>query len=116
MASPQIKIFTSLAAVAIIYAFLCNIRISRKARELANRLQKERPELWSSLNPFTRNYNGGHPGLKLLYRQKVVDLPGFDEAYEKLHAIERKLLWGIAIGAACIGAVIIGTRYWGWHW
>ena len=116
MASPQIKIFISLAAVASIYAFLCNIRMSRKARVLASWFQQERPDLWSTLNPFSRNYNGGHPGLKILYRKKAVDLPGFDEAYGQLHAMERKMLWGIAISAISIGAVIIGTRYWGWHW
>ena len=116
MASPQIKIFISLSAVAGIYAFLCNIRMSRKARELANWLQQERPDLWSSVNPFSRNYNGGQPGLKILYRKKLVDLPGFDEAYEQLHSMERKLLWGIAIGSVSIGVVIVGIRYWGWHW
>ena len=116
MASPQIKILISLSAVTIIYAFVCEIRLSRKARKLANWLQKQRPELWSELNSFARNYNGGHPGLKILYRRNAVGLPLFDQQYEQLRSLERKLLWGIGIGSVCIGLVIIGSKFWDWHW
>jgi len=116
MPSPQIKILISLAAVSLVYAFLWDIRMSRKASKLANWLQKERPDLWSELNSFSRNYKGGHPGLKILYRRNVVDLPGFNQEYEQLHSMERKLLWGIGIGSVCIGLVIAGFRFWGWHW
>ena len=50
MASPQIKILISLSAVTIIYAFVCEIRLSRKASKLENWLQKQRPDLWLELN------------------------------------------------------------------
>ncbi len=116
MASPQIIILVSLAGVSIVYAFICDIRLSRKASKLRNWLQKERPELWSKLNFFARNWNGGHPGVKLLYRMKVVGLPWFDHQCEQLHALERKLLWGIIIGAVCIGLAIAGSKFWGWQW
>jgi hypothetical protein len=107
MTSPQIKILISIAAVSLVYAFVCNTRLSKKAGKLANWLQKERPDLWSELNFIARNWNGGQPGLKLLYRRNVVDLPSFDQQYEQLHSIERQLLWGIIVGAVCIGLVII---------
>jgi hypothetical protein len=116
MASPQIKILISLSAVTIIYAFVCEIRLSRKAKKLAKQLQKQRPDLWSELNSFARNYNGGYPGLKILYGRHAADLPLFDQRYEQLRALERKLLWGIGIGSVCIGLVIIGFKFWGWHW
>ena len=116
MASPQIKILISLSAITIIYAFLCEIRLSRKARKLANWLQKQRPDLWSELNSFARNYNGGHPGLKILYRKNVVGLPMFNQQFEQLRSLERKLFWGIGMGSLCIGLTIIGFKYWGWHW
>ena len=77
MASPQIKILISLAGVSIVYAFVCNIRLSRRASKLADWLQKERPDLWSELNVVARNWNGGLPGLKLLYRREVVGLHKF---------------------------------------
>ena len=116
MASLQIKILISLSAFTIIYAFVCKIRLSRKARKLANWLQKQRPDLWLELNSFARNYNGGHPGLKILYRRDAVGLQLFDQQYEQLRSLERKLLSGIGIGSVCIGLVIIGSKFWGWHW
>ncbi|MBT8373473.1 MAG: hypothetical protein KJN80_01025, partial [Deltaproteobacteria bacterium] len=103
MASPQIKILISLAAVSIIYAFVCEIRLSRKARKLAYWLQEQRPDLWSELNSFARTYKGGYPGLKILYRRKTVGLLLFDQQYEQLRSLERKLFWGLGIGSVCIG-------------
>lgn len=116
MASPQIKILVSLGGVSIVYAFICNIRLSQKASKLRDWLQKERPELWSGLNFVARNWHGGYPGLKLLYRKNIVGLPRFDQQYEQLHTLERKLLWGIIIGSVCLGLAIVGSRFWGWQW
>jgi hypothetical protein len=116
MASPQIKILLSIAAVSIVYAFVYEIRMSRKASRLATWLQKERPDLWSDLNFVARNWNGGHPGLKILNRRNVVGLPRFDQEYEQLHSMERKFLWGIGIGSVCIGTLLTGFMFWGWHW
>lgn len=116
MASPQIKILISLAGISAVYGFVCHIRMSQKAGKIANWLQKERPDLWSQLNPVARSWNGGQPGLKLLYRMKVVGLPRFDQQYAQLQALERHLLWGVIIGVLCIGLVILGYKFWGWHW
>ena len=116
MASVQIKILITLAGISAVYAFVCKIQLSRQAGKLRNWIQKERPDLWSELNSFARNYNGGHPGLKILYRKNVVGLPLFDQQYEQLRSMERKLIWGICIGSMCIGLVILGTKFWGWHW
>jgi hypothetical protein len=116
MTSPQIKILVSLSVVSIVYAFVCDIRLVRKASKLRNWLKKERPELWSELSFFAKNWKGGQPGLKFLYRRKVVDLPMFDQQYEQLHSLERKLLWGIGLFSVCIGLVIVGSKYWGWEW
>ena len=111
-----IKILISSACAAIIYAFVCDIRIAGMARKLAHRLEQERPQLWRGLNPIARNFRGGLPGLKVLRRRRAVDLPGFEEEYGRLRALERKLLWAIAAGAACIGLVLAGAGLWGWHW
>jgi hypothetical protein len=116
MPSPQIKILLSLAAVSIVYAFVCQIRMTRKASRLARWIRKERPDLWSELNYVARNWHGGHPGLKLLNRKNAVDLPGFDQEYGQLSAVERKFFWGIGIGSVCIGTLLAGFLFWGWHW
>jgi hypothetical protein len=116
MPSPEIKILVSLATVSIVYAFVCQIRMTQKASRLAHWLEKERPELWSDLNCVARNWQGGHPGLKVLKRRNVIDLPGFEREYEQLQAMERKLFWGIGAGTVCIGAVVVGVLFLGWHW
>jgi len=116
MTSPEIKILISLAVASIVYGFVCQIRMSRKASKLADWLQKERPELWSELNFVARNWNGGQPGLKLLYRRNVVGLPSFDQQYEQISSLERQLLWGIVLGSVCIGLVFVGSKFWGWQW
>jgi len=116
MASPQIKILILLACVSGVYAFACQIKLSQKARKLSNWLEQERPDLWSEVNLIARNWNGGQPGLKILYRRKAVGLPRFDQQYEQLQSMERKLLWGVGMSSVCIGLVIIGFKFWGWHW
>ena len=115
MTSLQVKILILLAAAFLVYAFICQIRLSLKAKELADWLQKQRPDLWVELNPIARNMNGGYPGLKLLYRRNVVSLPRFDQEYQQLQAIERHLLGGIVIGFISIGLVLIGVSFWGWQ-
>ncbi|UCD28257.1 MAG: hypothetical protein JSV03_14390 [Planctomycetota bacterium] len=116
MASPQIVILVTLASVLIVYAFVCDIILCRKASKLRKWLQEQRPELWSELNRFARNWNGGHPGLKILYRRNVVGLPEFNQQYEQLCGLERKFLWSIGIGLVCIGLVLVGSLFWGWQW
>ncbi len=116
MASPQIEILVLLAGVSVIYAFVCDIRLFREASKIRKWLQRVRPELWSELNFFARNWNGGQPGIKLLYRRNFVGLPEFEQQYEQLNALERKLLWGIVLGSLCIGLVIVGSSFWGWQW
>lgn len=116
MTSPQIKILISLAGISLVYAFVCEIRLSQKARQLAEWVKNVRPELWAELNVVARNWNGGHPGLKLLYRKRVIDLPKFDREYKQVQALERKLLWGIGIGVGCLCLLFLGLRFLGWHW
>ena len=116
MTSPQIKIMISLAGISIVYAFICQIRLSQKARKLSIWLEKKYPDLWAELNFIAKNSNGGFPGIKILYRNKTENLPKFDQEYEQLRSLERRMLWGIAMGIMCIGSLIIGLEYFGWHW
>ena len=116
MPSLQIKILISLATVSIVYAYVCQILLTQKASKLARWLQQQRPELWSEMNSVARNWHGGLPALKVLKRRNVVDLPEFDREFEKLHAMERKLFWGIGICVLCFGALFAGFLFFGWHW
>ncbi len=116
MTSPLIIILVSLAGVSSIYAFVCDIRLNRKASRLSQWVKQEYPELWAELNVFLRNWNGGQPGLKLLHRRNVISLPYFDQHYEQLKVLERKFFWGLGMGILCIGLLLIGSLYWGWQW
>ena len=105
-----------MAGVSNVYAFVCEIRLSRKASRIASWLQKERPGPWSELNIVARNWHGGYPALKILHRRHVVGLPRFDREYVQLRAIERKLFWGVGIGVVCFGALIAGFIFLDWYW
>ena len=115
MSSPEAKILVVIACVSIVYAFVCQIRISRKAGILSEWIRKKRPDLWSEVPILARSWNGGQPGLKILYRRNAVGHPKFDRDYEQLQSMERNLLWGVSIGSVCIGLVIIGSVCWGWQ-
>ena len=116
MPSPQIKILLSIAAVSIVYAFVCEIRLISRARKISSRLQKERPHLWLEMNIVARNWNGGLPALKVLHRRGDVDLPDFDLKFKEVRVIEWQLLWGVVIGATCIFLVFVGLKFLGWSW
>lgn len=116
MASPEIVSLVSAASVSVIYAFINDIQLSRKASKLRKWLERERPELWSNLNVFARNWKGGQPGLKLLHRNNVIDLRHFDQQYEQLRVVERRVMWGVVLGSMCMGVAIMGSWLWGWQW
>jgi len=116
MTSPQIKILLSLASLSIVYAFVCEIRLSRKSRHLAKWVQNEYPELWAGLNFVARNWQGGYPGLKVLYRRNAIGLPGFDQKYKLLQGVEHQMLWGMGVGVVCMTLLFPGLTFWGWHW
>jgi len=116
MASPQIVLTTSLAAVAVVYAFWCDIRMANKSRKIRARIEQEAPGPWSGVNPFARNWNGGQPGIKLLHRRGLVHYPGFEEEVQQLRDLERRMLLGIGLGTVCLGLVAAGTRFWSWQW
>jgi len=116
MTSPEIKILLSLAFVATIYAFVSEIRMAQRARRLRAWVQDEWPDLWCDLTVIARHWNGGQPGLKLLYRRNMVDHPRFHQEYDQIRSAEQQLLGGIAVGVGCIGLVILGVWLWGWQW
>ncbi len=116
MASPLIIFLISMAGVSSIYAYICDIRLYRKASKLSNWVKQEHPDLWAELNIFLRNWNGGLSGLKILHRRGVISHPYYDQQYEQLKVLERKVIFGIGIGSLCIGWVLIGAIFWGWKW
>jgi hypothetical protein len=116
MASPYIVLTTSATAAAVVYAFWCSIRIAKQSGWIREHVRKEAPEAWEKLNAVERNWNNGQPGIMFLYRKKLVDYPGFEQEVRQLRDLERKMLWGIGVGIACIGLAVAGTELLGWQW
>ena len=116
MTSPEIKILITLAGLALVHAFICDIRLSRNAARLADKLRDAYPDTWSELNPVARNWNGGYPAIKLLKRRNLVHLPGFDREYQELRTLEKRFLPSLATGVVCLGALIPGFLFLGWAW
>lgn len=116
VASPEIKILLALGAASALDAYVCEIRLSRLAGRLGERVRKARPDLWSGLDFVARNWNGGHPGLKLLYRRHAAELRQLDRHFVQLRSLERRLLLGIVSASLCIGMVMTGSVFWGWNW
>ena len=116
MTSPGIQVLLTTAAVALGYAFVCQVRLTSRAEELGSWVRRERQEIWSKLNPVARSWSGGLPALKLLHRRGLAGLPGFESRYAVLGDLERRMLWGMGVGAACLGFVAFGIRVLGWHW
>lgn len=116
MASPYVILTTLGTAAAVVYAFWCSIRIGKQSGRIREHLQREAPEAWSKLNVLVRNWNNGQAGILFLHKKKLVDYPGFEQEVQQLRSLERKMLWGIGLGVACIGLVVAGTELLGWQW
>jgi len=109
-------ILVSLAVITIVYAFVCDIRLSSQAGKMSKRFAAERPDLWEQMNAVARNWRGGQPALKLLHRRGDLDLAGFGKQYAALQTLEHRMLLAMAIGAACIVLAVIGSKFGGWQW
>jgi hypothetical protein len=114
--SPAVILWTSLAAVAMIYAFFCEIRQDRLARPLRRWVQEAYPNAWASLPWLYRRTLAARIVVRLLLRQRIVTDPAFVERYRPIGRLETEKLVAIIVGLACIGVVLVGTRVWGWAW
>lgn len=114
--SPFVIATVTVAAVAIIYAYICQIRQESAARRMRAWVRETHPEAWNDLNWIHRNAIGGTIGLKRLQGGALGDDEAFAERYAKLTRLDRHKLVGIGIGVIGIGLAVVGTLYWGWSW
>lgn len=113
MAGAEAKTLISLGTVAVVYAFVCHVRLTAKAGDLARKVSGEIPDVWNGLNPVARSWNGGHPALKLLHRRGSLG-PAAEREYADLRSLEIRMLRGIAVASACIALLLLGARFRGW--
>ena len=114
--SPFVMLLTPLAALAIGYAFICEVRQDRIARRLRDWVQETYPEAWGRLSWFHRRALASRIILRVLIRQRVITDRAFVERYSPIARLEYRKLVALAIGATFIALVLVGTAVWGWSW
>ena len=114
--SPFVMVSISLAALAIFYAFICEIRQDRIARRLRDWVQETYPEAWEGLSWFHRRALASRITLRVLLRQRLITDRAFVERYSPITRLERRKLVALAICTTFIALVLVGTALWGWSW
>lgn len=115
-ANPEVIVLVSVSAMACLYAFACGIRQDRRAREVRTWFLEHHPDSWRNLPWLCRSLFGAKIALRVLYRRGWSSDPEFAVRYAHVIRLERSQLVSLAVIAACITLVLIGTRFWGWVW
>jgi hypothetical protein len=114
--SPAVILWISLAIVAMVYAFVCEIRQDRLARPLRRWVQQAYPNAWRALPWLFRRTLAARIALRVLIRQQLVTDPALLARYRPIAQLETEKLVAIVVGLACCALVLVGTRVWGWTW
>jgi hypothetical protein len=114
--SPAVILWISLGGLAVIYAFVCEIRQDRLARPLRRWVQEAYPHAWAALPWLYRRVVAARIILRLLVRQRIIADPALAERYRPIARLETEKLIATLVGLACLGLVLVGTRVWGWAW
>lgn len=109
-------VFVSLAAISLVYAYVCEIRQDIGYHRLRDWVEENHPDAWATLNAVHRHALGGRIGLRALHRGPLAHDPAFSDRYLPISRMERRKLQGMAVGAIAIGMTIVGTMFWGWAW
>jgi hypothetical protein len=102
--------------LAMLYAFICQLREERIARAAVKRARDAHPEVWQRLGWVYRRIMNPTFTIRLLSDRYGVSDPNFDAQLAEVRSLGRRKL--VAVGAAflCLAIVIIGTQLWGWDW
>jgi hypothetical protein len=109
-------VLPALAALAVVYAFICEVRQDRIARRVRDWVLETYPEIWGRLPWFHRRALAPRITLRMLLRQRLVTDGALVERYSPIARLERRKLVALAVGAIFIALVIVGTRAWDWSW
>lgn len=116
LTSPYVMATVSTATIALVYAYVCQIRQESTARRVRDWVRDTYPEVWVTLNWVQQHAMGGTIGLKKLRDGALSDDDAFRERYARVTRLDRHKLIATAVGALGIGLAILGTLYWGWNW
>ena len=115
-ASPGVIIFTSAATISGLYAFACQIREDRVAREVVRRVRERHPAAWQRMSWVHRRIANPSVKLRELLSKHGVSDGNLEQQIELVERLERHKI--VALGAAflCIAVLLVGSQVWGWVW
>ncbi len=116
MTSIPVIIGVSIAALALVYAFVQNHRQLREGQAIKEWVLANAPEAWESLGSLHKRWLSPEVGLTVLLRKKAIEDPAFEQQFGQMREYGRKKLQALIIGTIAILIVLVGTRLFGWTW
>jgi hypothetical protein len=114
-ASVEIVLLTTVAAVAVIYAFYLRVLRDRAVRRLLDWLRTARGDEWAGVQRSARWFNPVG-AVERLRRGSLSDDEEFAARYDDVKSHDPRFLLALAIGLLAIAVLAIGTRTSGWSY
>ncbi len=116
MTSIPVMIGVSIAALAVVYAFVLNHRQVREGQAIKEWVLANAPEAWEGLGSLHRRWLSPEVGLTVLLRKKAIEDPAFEQQFGRMREYGRKKLQALIVGTIAILIVLVGTKLFGWTW
>ena len=116
MTSIPVIVGVSVAAVAVVYAFVQNHRQLREGQAIKEWVLANAPAAWDSLGPLHRRWLSPEVGLTVLRRKGAIDDPAFEQQFGRMREFGRKKLQALIVGTIAILIVLVGTKLFSWTW
>jgi len=113
--SPMVIVLVLGATAAVLGAWWLSIRESRRFQDMVRWIEARHHAHWAALPRLTRRWNVVG-GVEHLRRQGLGEDPEFMARYREVKRGKPLMLALLAAGVACIGAIPLGVRYFGWTW
>lgn len=112
-ASVEIVLLTTVAALAVLYAFYVRVRRDRAFRRLLRWLRASRPDEWEAVQRPNRWLNPVG-AVQRLRSGALSDDAEFETRYQEMKSRDPHFIVAMAIGALATALVVVGTRTLGW--
>jgi hypothetical protein len=112
--SQQIRVLLAIAAIAVLWMFLSKTKTERRTTRLIDWVWRNYPEAWSALPWIYRNLLRER-GLADLARRQVIPDPYFAQEYGEIAPLRHHIVIAAAIAGSALALVVIGARFFGWH-
>ncbi|HUT51085.1 MAG TPA: hypothetical protein VM325_17280 [Alphaproteobacteria bacterium] len=115
MASIEIKVLISLAALGSVYAFIRDIQRTARRRRLAVWVKQHYPLEWRAIDWGRRNLFLAAALARLFLSGTITD-PHFMQEYPNVRRWPLDMMLAFAVACGAIALVAVGQLYLGWTW